>query len=138
MFMDYSLDRLTTVEECDSMVQIAQEAKDDFLYEKSSIAHRSTNYEERSVKHETDLAAVTAELSSLNGVIGSLPEGPVKKEIQSRIKRLDYRQWLLEERSDTYGALALLEQQLSIAQMDAQIAEIDAFIAEVNTHKAGL
>ena len=97
-----------------------------------------TSYEERSVKHETDLAAVTAELSSLNGVVGSLPEGQVKDDIESRIKRLEYRKWLLEERSDTYGAIALLEQQLAVAEINAQLEEIDAFIAEVTDHKTSL
>lgn len=136
--MDYSVDRLTSVEECDSMLQIAQVAKDDFVYSKSTLEHRMASYEERSVKHETDLGAVTAELDSLNAIFDTLPDGEVKEDVESRIKRLEYRQWLLEERSDSYGVISLLEQQMDIAKIDAQIAEIDTFITAVEAHKTTL
>lgn len=136
--MVYSVERLVTVEECDSMSQIAQQSKDELIYKKSSLEHRMQSYEERSVKHETDLAATSAELASLQSIFASLPAGEVKDDVESRIKRLEYRKWLLEERSDTYGSIALLEQQLGIAEVDAYIAELDVFLAAVATHRATL
>lgn len=96
------------------------------------------SYEERSVKVETDLTACNAELTSLQGIYATLPAGEVKDDVESRIKRLEYRKWLLEERSATYGSIALLEQELEIAKVDAHVAEINTFIAAVDAHKATL
>lgn len=136
--MAYSVDRLGTIEECDTLLQYAQKEKDDLEYTQGALEHRMESYQDRSVKHEADLTAVTTELASLQTVFDGLDPGDLKDDIESRIKRLEYRQWLLQERSDTYGVLALLEKEMEIERIVQEIAEVDIFIAEVEVRKAAL
>jgi hypothetical protein len=44
-------------------------------------------------------------------VIAGLPEGEVKETNVSRKKKMEYRLFTLEEQSDKYGMLALLEKE---------------------------
>ena len=119
---------------------LAQVAKDrsDVEYKQTSINRRVSTTGERSVQVVADLAAVNTEITSLQTVIAGLADGPVKDDMETRLVRAEYRKFLLEERSESYGTYALLELQVDAARATAELAEIDAFIAAVNAHKATL
>jgi hypothetical protein len=42
---------------------------------------------------------------------------------------------LLENRKESYGAVALLEKELDLERVNKQLAEVDVFIAEVTAHR---
>lgn len=48
------------------------------------------------------------------------------------------KQFLLNQKKENYGSIALLQNEMEQATIDAQITEVDAFIADVQTHKATL
>ena len=136
--MSYSVEMLATVEQCDTLLELAQAQKDDLEFSKSSESRDLSNYQDRTVKVEADLMAVSAELEALQTMVDTLPEGDLKQDTQSRIKRLEYRKWLLEMRSETYGVTSLLERELDLAIIDRKIEEVDTLIQAVTDRKATL
>ncbi|QGW28736.1 hypothetical protein [Phnomibacter ginsenosidimutans] len=136
--MTYSVAQLATVQECDAVLAIANKEKADVQFRQTSIQRQQANYAESSVEIATELSAVNAEIAAYASIIGSLPEGPAKEEAEVKKKKLEYRQFLLTERQDDYGSVALLEKEMELGQLEKQVAEIDVFIAAVQTRKAAL
>ena len=71
-------------------------------------------------------------------IIATLPESPAKQEALNRQKKLEYRQFLLTDRKEDYGSVALLEKEMELGQLEKQLEEVDAFIAAVTARKAAL
>lgn len=136
--MSYSVNKLTTVADCDSVLEIASKEKADLEFRKTSLQRRQQSYSDRSVALEADLAAVTAELSSVTTIIGNLPAGDTKDDMEKRKRKLEYRKFTLEDRSKDFGAIALLEKEMEVAMVQKEIDEVDAFTTAVTTHKATL
>ena len=64
---------------------------------------------------------------------------PTTKETEEKRKvRLEYKKFLLENRKESYGAVALLEKQLDLERVNKQLDEVNAFIAAITAHKATL
>ncbi|WP_395057069.1 hypothetical protein, partial [Flavobacterium sp.] len=60
-------------------------------------------------------------------------EAEIKKKV-----RLEYKKFLLENRKDSYGSVALLEKELDLERINKELIEVDAFIAAITAHKATL
>lgn len=136
--MNYSITQLSTVTDCDIVLTEVQKQKEDLEYARTSKERSRITYAERSVQTDADLLAINGEVSSLQTVLASLPEGDTKEEMEVKLKKLEYRQFLLKERNEDYGLVALLDRELDVAFVDAQLAEINTFIAQVEAHKATL
>jgi len=93
---------------------------------------------ERTVATDASLLAVISEISALQSVVDGLPEGSVKEDMERKIRRLEYRQTLLSDRSEDYDIAALLDRELDVGTIEAELAEIDTFIADLETHRATL
>jgi len=136
--MNYSINQLTTVADCDAVLAQVQKQKDDLTYAKTTRERQLAIYGERTVATDDSLLAVISEISALQAVVAGLPEGSVKEDMERKIRRLEYRESLLSDRSEDYDIAALLDRELDVALIDAELAEIDTFMADVETHKATL
>jgi hypothetical protein len=70
--------------------------------------------------------------------MASLPEGSAKDDAQAKLKKLQYRQFLLTERKENYGIMALMEKEMDLGMLEKQLAELGVFQTAVTTHKATL
>ncbi len=131
----YSVSNLTTVADCDVLLGIAQKEKSDLNFKKLSEERLVTNYSNTAVEIDAILQGVNAEIAAVDTVIAILPEGPTKEAEEKRKVRLEYRKFLLENRKESYGAVALLEKELDLERVNKQLTEVDVFIAEVTTHR---
>ena len=52
--------------------------------------------------------------------------------------KLEYKKFLLENRKESYGLVALLQKELDVQRIENEIEEVDGFIAELTAHKATL
>ena len=52
--------------------------------------------------------------------------------------RLEYKKFLLENRKESYGAVALLEKELDLERVNKQLDEVNVFIDAITAHKATL
>ncbi|MRX41322.1 hypothetical protein GJU43_18700 [Flavobacterium sp. LC2016-23] len=137
--MSYSIKRITQVADCDVLLTWAAREKADLDFELLSEDRLTDKFETTSVEVEAILQGVLAELSALRVAVVRLPEGgKAKADMGVKIKKLEYKQFLLENRKQTYGLLALLQKELDIQRIENEIKEVDTFVAELTAHKATL
>lgn len=136
--MSYSISSITQVADCDVLLTSAGKEKADLEFKKLSEERLTSKYATTSVEVDAILQGVLAELSAVNTIIGVLPDGPTKdEEIKKKVK-LEYKKFLLENRKESYGAVALLEKQMDLARVTQELAEVNAFITLITNHKATL
>jgi len=136
--MNYSVQNLTQVADCDVLLSWAQKEKADLTFRKLSVERLTDRYAETSVEVATQLQGVIAELAAVDSYIAILPDGPIKDEAVDKKTRLEYKKFLLEGRVESYGVVALLEKQMDLGRVEQEIAEVDAFVAAVEARKAAL
>ena len=136
--MMYSVSNLTSIADCDVLLTSVGKEKADLVFKRLSEERLTNKYATTSVAVEAILQGVIVELSAVNTIISVLPEGPTKEEEIKKRTRLEYKKFLLENRKESYGAVALLEKELDLARVEQQLVEVDAFIAAITAHKATL
>jgi hypothetical protein len=136
--MSYSVSNITTVADCVNLLNWANKEKADLTFKKIAEERMVTRFSETSVEVGAVLQGVNAELTAVNTIIGLLPDGPTKEDEEKKKVRLEYRKFLLENRKESYGAVALLEKELDLERVERELEEVEAFIAAVTVHQATL
>lgn len=136
--MSYSTAKLKTAAECDQAIALANARKQDLLFEQTIQGKEFTDQQKTTAQNNANLISVKAQITGTEAAIAELPEGDDKKEMQSKLRRLNDRKDNLIERIEKGGNPALLDTELDAALLAKQIAEIDVYIAEVTAHKATL
>jgi hypothetical protein len=136
--MSYSISGLTTVVDCDVLLTWAGKEKADLEFKKLSEERLTSKYATTSVEVDAILQGVLVELSAVDTIIGVLPDGPTKEEELKKKVKLEYKKFLLENRKESYGAVALLEKEMDLARVEKELEEVNAFITIITDHKATL
>jgi hypothetical protein len=134
----YSVTNLTTIADCDVLLTMANKEKADLAFKKLSEERLVTNYSTTSVEIDAVLQGVIAEIAAVDSILAVLPNGPTKDSEEKRKVRLEYKKFLLENRKESYGAVALLEKELDLERVNKQLDEVNLFIDAVTAHKATL
>lgn len=134
----YSVTNLTTIADCDVLLTVANKEKADLTFKKLSEERLVTNYSTTSVEIDAVLQGVIAEIAAVDSILAVLPNGPTKDSEEKRKVRLEYKKFLLENRKESYGAVALLEKELDLERVNKQLDEVNLFIDAVTAHKATL
>jgi hypothetical protein len=134
----YSVSNITTIADCDVLLGMAQKEKSDLAFKRLSEERLVTNYGNTAVEIDAILQGVIAEIAAVDTVLAILPEGSTRDAEEKRKVRLEYRKFLLENRKESYGAVALLEKQLDLQRVIKQLDEVDLFIDQITAHKATL
>jgi len=136
--MNYSVNNLTQVTDCNVLLTWAAKEKADLDFKKLSDERLTVRYTETSQELDAILQGVLAELTATETIIAILPEGQSKDDAINKKTRLEYKKFLLETRKESYGTVALLEKEMELARVIQEIAEVDAFIAAVSAQKMRL
>ena len=134
----YTVSNLTTIADCDVLLNMANKEKADLAFKKLSEERLVTNYSTTSVEIDAVLQGVIAEIAAVDSILTVLPNGPTKDSEEKRKVRLEYKKFLLENRKESYGAVALLEKELDLERVNKQLDEVNLFIDAVTAHKATL
>ena len=134
----YSVTNITTIADCNVLLTMANKEKADLTFKKLSEERLVTNYSTTSVEIDAVLQGVLAEISAVDTIITTLPEGATKENEEKRKVRLEYKKFLLENRKESYGAVALLEKELDLERVNKQLDEVNVFIDAITAHKATL
>lgn len=81
---------------------------------------------------------VISEIAATETIIATLPDGNSKEDAVKKKVRLEYRKFLLENRKESYGVVALLEKELDLTNGTQSLAEINAFTVAITARKAEL
>jgi hypothetical protein len=136
--MSYSVNLLTTVADCDSVILVAQKEKADLSFKKTSVERQKDTYANNSISIDADIAATDAEIAALTPVVASLPAGPARDDNETRLKKLELKKFLLAQKDKNYGSVALLMRENDLERIVKEVDAVDAFIAAVNTRKAAI
>ncbi len=133
--MNYSVLNLTQVADCEALLNWAAREKADLNFKKLSEERLTVRYAENAQELDVALQGVLAELAALETIIPALPEGPTKEDAIEKKVRLEYKKFLLENRREAYGTVALLEKEMDLGLVIQQLEEVDEFIAAVQARK---
>jgi hypothetical protein len=133
--MDYSIEKLQTAADCNSLQALVNKEKSDLEYKKLTLERSHSNYSERSTRISSDLALTTTEISALATILETLPEGNAKEEASVKKTKAEYHLFTLNEQSDQYGVVPLLEKEMEITLIEKQLAEMDVFYQAVEDKK---
>jgi hypothetical protein len=129
--MNYSISNLTLVSDCNALVAWAVKEKAELNYKKITIERLTQKYAETSVGLDAEIQGVIAEIAANDTIISVLPDGPTKEAALDKKTRLEYKKFVLENRKESFGSVALLQKESEMGRVDQQIAELDAFLAAV-------
>jgi hypothetical protein len=133
--MSYSVNLLTTVADCDSVILVAEKEKADLSFKKTSVERQKDTYASNSIGIDADIAATDAEIAALTPVVASLPAGAAKDDNETRLKKLELKKFLLAQKDKNYGSVALLMRENDLERIVKEVDAVDAFIADINTRK---
>ncbi len=136
--MAYSIEKITTVPDCDLVLAWAAKEKTDLNFKKLSEERLTNNYSTASVEIDAELQAVNTDIAATVTIIAALPDGNSKEDAVKRKVKLEYKKFLLENRKESYGVVALLEKELDLSRVTLELTEIDTFIDAVTARKAQL
>ena len=136
--MSYSVEKITSASDCDLLLSLAVKEKADQAFKRLSEERLTLNYSETSIEIDAELQSVTTEIAATETIIAALPEGNSKEDAVKKKTKLEYKKFLLNNRKENYGVLALLEKELDLNRVTVEISEIDAFIAAVTARKTAL
>jgi len=136
--MNYYVENLTQVADCDVLLTWAQKEKADLNFKKLSEERLTTRFSDTSVEIEAALQGIITEIAATETIISVLPEGTAKEDALDKKTRLEYKKFLLETRKESYGVVALLEKQMDLARILREIEEVDVFIAAIEDKKTAL
>ncbi|CAM4275839.1 hypothetical protein [Flavobacterium terrigena] len=134
----YSLNKITTVADCDVLLTWAEKEKSDLTFKQLSVERVAVNYSSTSIEIDAVLQGVVAELTAIETIISTLADGPTKEDLVKKKTRLEYKKFLLENRRESYGSVALLEKELDLERIIKELDEVDMFITTITSHKATL
>jgi hypothetical protein len=134
--MIYSLEQLKTAADCDVLLQTAGMEQEDIGFRKLQQERQYKNVTSGTGGAEAELFGVLSEIAGIEAVMATLPEGVTRKQFESKLVRLNYKKFILQERKDKYGVLALFEKEYEIACIERELSEnqsyIDALIKRKN------
>ncbi len=136
--MSYSTNKITTVADCDLLLAWAAKEKADLNFKKLSEERLTNNYSTASIEIDAELQSVLTEITATETIIAALPAGNSKDDAVKKKVRLEYKKFLLENRKESYGVVALLEKELDLTKVTLELTEIDAFTDAITTRKAAL
>lgn len=136
--MSYSIAKITFVADCDILLAWAAKEKADLNFKKLSEERLTTNYSTTSIEIDAELQDIIAEIASTETIIDTLPAGNSKDDAIKKKVKLEYKKFLLENRKESYGVVALLEKELDLTKVTLELREIDTFSAAISKRKGEL
>jgi hypothetical protein len=136
--MTYSTSKITTVADCDLLLAWAAKEKADLNFKKLSEERLTNNYSAASIEIDAELQSVIAEITATETIIATLPDGDSKEDAVKKKVKLEYKKFLLQNRKESYGVVALLEKELDLNKVTLELAEIDGFTTAISQRKGEL
>jgi hypothetical protein len=136
--MNYSLEKVTTVAVCNTLLELAQKEKENLERRRRNMSESIGNFDERTGDIGNELVSVQSLLQTFTALYGALPEGKDKVNMNLEIKRLDARKAQLDKMVIGYNVYSLLRKQVDFNLLDSQVGIIDAYIVTLQNKKTAL
>ncbi len=134
--MEYSLSQITTREDCDVLLDAAIAEKRNLEIKNLQLDKQYAEVTTGSAGIDATLLATSSELTALESVVATLPEGETKETMQTRIMSLTLKKRQLTTRRENYGIIALLQKEYAMTCIDKEIIENDAYREALERRKS--
>ena len=129
---------ILTVAECDALLQLAGEDKENLERRRRNLDESIGNFGERTHEYSTEMQAAITLLETYSAAYGALPEGKNKMTIYLEMKRLEARKAQLDKSVTSYNASSLVGKQVDYNLLDNQVPVINAYITALQTRRTAL
>ena len=136
--MDYSLNQITTIEDCNMLLEEAVAERRNLDIKNLTLEKQYEEVTTGSAGIDATLLATTAELTALESVVATLPDSDTKKAMETKIMSLTLKKRQLTTRRENYGIIALLQKEYAMTCVDKEIAENTAYTEALNRRKGEL
>jgi hypothetical protein len=136
--MDYSLEKLTTVAECDALLELAVKDKESTERRRRNLGESIDTFDERTGDYGAELESTDTLIETYTAAYEALPEGKNKLTLLLQIKRLEARKVQLDKLVTGYNANSLIGKQADFNLLDSQVPAHDALIAAIQARRAAL
>lgn len=137
--MQYSVNSLTTVADCDTLLADAEGELKALRHRADNLDYARDSTSEASAETQAAIASLDAEIEALTTVIPTLAEGTkARKNSEIDLRTATFRRAKLNDRQEARGPVALLLRERNLAETQVQIAEVEALITAVTARKAAL
>jgi hypothetical protein len=136
--MNYSLTAITTVADCDAIIDMASLEQEELTFQKTLQERQYRLVTSGSTGVDAELTGIVSEITALETAEANLPEGPAKQSLTDKLADLRHKKFQLEKRRRRYGIPALLQKEYDITAIEKQIAEHVSYMAAVTQRKGEL
>jgi hypothetical protein len=137
--MNYSLEKISTVAGCDTLLALAQKKKQGLERQRCNLGESIGNFGERVDQLGSELASVQSLLKAFTTLYNTLPDGSMDKlSINVEVKRLEVREAQLYKMALTYNVRSLHTKQVNYNRLDGQVSAIDNYITAVQDKRMAL
>jgi hypothetical protein len=134
--MKYSLEKISTVEACNTLLASAQKKKQTLERKRRNLGESIDTFRKRLDHLGNETIEVQLSLAAHTTAYHALAEGSkYKASINVKVKRLELRQAILDKKACTCNLPALLAKEIKYNKFDNQVAAIDSYIAMVQNKR---
>jgi hypothetical protein len=139
IFMNYSLEKVSTVQGSDMLLAMAQKKKENLERRRRNLAEEITMFNERASNVARELASVEVLIQTFTAAYNMLPDSSTHKiNMNIKIKHLEVYKAKIDRMSITCNAHSLLQKQLAYYRLDSQVSAIDSYIAAIQHRRMKL
>lgn len=132
--MNYSLEKVTTIEQCEALMLLAGKEKDSLDRRRRNLGESISTFDERTGTYGDEMQSVETYAAAYD----ALPEDKNKMNINVEIKRLEARKAQLDKIVIGYNTKSLIGKQVDFNLLDSQVPAYDAHIAALLAKRAQL
>jgi len=136
--MNYSLHTLTSINDCDALLQFAYHKMNALTIKKTRNEQATEKHLETALEMKSKHDAMIQKISILETIISLIPDSPVKESARKKKAILEHKKFILENRKEKIGTVALLENEIALACLNQDIQETEAFIAALEAKRSQL
>ena len=136
--MEYTLSQITTINDCNLLIEEATSQREDLEFKMKLDGRLYKAVTASWIGIYAELTGINAQIAGLEFSISNLPEGPTKEMLIIRLKKLEYRKFILEGRKSKYGVSALIRKEYNLTCNEQELAENQVLINALNTRKSQL
>ena len=126
--MQYSFDKISTVQAHDALLVQAQKKKRTLERKRRKLGEAISDFSQRIDCINKDMAEVRASLAALTPAYHAMPEGKEKATLNVMIKRLALRMAKLEKQAYSCNVAALLVKEMKYNVLDSQVSAMEDYI----------
>jgi hypothetical protein len=136
--MRYSLERIGTVQACDTLLARAREKKQSLERRRRNLGEKIDIFRRRMDKIYREMEVTRVSLDAFTAASLAMPDGKHKMSMVIKVKQLEIQLIVLQRKALVYHVNALLDKEVKYMMLDNQVLVMEQYIATVETRSATL